>query len=125
MLGIGNGKSILEVNYAVWQLPFRKFDPGDFEKIIKVNLSEEEFVKKIKAIRIHESQIKEGFYDEMVICLNRYYALLPPHRKNQKFCEILGISKINNKLKEFLNALGNYEDITTISHGRKSENIKN
>jgi len=124
-LEIADGISILEVEYVVWQLPFRKFDPGDFEKIIKVDLSEEEFLKKIKAIRLHESQIKEGFYDEMVICLNRYYALLPPHQKNQKFCEVLGIPKINDKLKLFLDALESYLDITTILHGRESENIKN
>ena len=122
---VGNDRTPLEVHYVVWLFPFRSYEPGTFERILKVNI-DNQIGRKLEGIRKHRSQVEWGRYDEIAEHLNRVFSLLYStyrSRKN-KYSEIVGIPRVNENYHLFVNSLESVEDVTEIFHGRKSANIK-
>ncbi|RLF25637.1 MAG: hypothetical protein DRN01_06135 [Thermoplasmata archaeon] len=115
----------LEVHYLVWLFPFHRHDPGKLEKVLKVNI-DGEFNKKIEAIRMNESQEREGRYSEIVKHINGYFSLIYSAYRDleEKTCEIIALPKINEKYDTFVKGLRSWDDVTEVFHGRKEEKIK-
>ncbi|MCD6477766.1 MAG: PIG-L family deacetylase [Candidatus Aenigmarchaeota archaeon] len=115
----------LEVHYVVWLFPFYKQDPGELEKILKANI-DQEFDRKIKAVRMNESQEREGRYSEIVKHIDAYFSLIYSAYRSweKKRSEIIAIPKVNEKYNILIQSLRDVEDVTEIFHGRKSEKIK-
>lgn len=120
-------KKPLEIHYIVWLFPLYNHNPGSFEKILKIDI-DNQMERKLKAIRVHKSQVEWGRYDEMVKHINAYFSLIySAYRKRERnYSEVIGIPEITSKEKFnlFVNSLENFEDVTQIFHGRKSERIK-
>ncbi len=115
--------------YIVWFFPdFYEKRPDVSDKIILVNI-ENEFDRKVQAIRLHESQVKEGAYDEIVNYVNRYFALIfRAYRSGgPKLVEKLALFNRKNANAEteqkFLAALGDTIDVTKTLHGRRDQDI--
>ena len=116
----GNIDNILVLKYFVWFFPdfFKKnLDPA--EQIWVVRLSEQEMDRKLEAIRCHSSQIKNREYDQMAKSINRYLAII---FKSPPFSEVIGIFNVSKKLNWFANLIKECKNVTTISHGLKSNN---
>lgn len=109
----------LKVSYLVWAMPFLEGE-NLAEQVIRVGV-EEEYDDKLEALRLHESQIKEGRYDEMIENFNQYLGLLYSSYDNRKeTSEVLGIQ--NPEKLDKLRSL-EFKDVTDLSHGRSTENI--
>ncbi len=62
----------LEVHYIVWLFPFYTYEPGTFEKILKVNI-DNQIERKLEGIRKHKSQVERARIDEMAKYLNQFF----------------------------------------------------
>jgi len=119
----------LLVKYITWFLPdFYGKDDDVAERVLLVEISDKEFDKKVSMVRIHESQIKEGRYDETIKCLNRYFGLVfKTYRQNgMDYGEVIGLYNLRkNKttLEKFQIVLSKFDDITKSYHGRLEEKI--
>lgn len=109
----------LKVSYLVWELPFLEGE-NLAEKIVMTEV-EDVYSQKLEAIRIHESQVREGRYDEMIENFNSYLGLLySSYDEGIGKSEVPGIQNPEkiNKLEEL-----EFQDVTDLSHGRSTENI--
>jgi LmbE family N-acetylglucosaminyl deacetylase len=124
MDGIDLG-TMVEIRYSVWSIPFKEHKPAPFEKLIAVDISEQ-MKKKKQAIRLHESQEKEGQYSKMADAVNSYlgmlYSAYRPYRIEK--AEILAVTKLNEYYPIFEKDLSNVKDVTKAFHGRFSEKIE-
>jgi len=125
-----NKLGVLIAKYFVWLFPDfydKTIDPA--EMVLAVDVSEE-MDKKLRAVRLHKSQVREGYYDKMIEKVNSLFSLLfNVYRKTDTtYLEIIGLYnlKVDNgtKLKSLIKVLGKVEDVTKIFHGRKSEKIE-
>ena len=110
----------LKLSYLVWQLPFLEGE-NLVNKVIRAEV-EEVYDEKLEALRLHESQIEEGRYDEMVENFNNYLGLLyASYEDDSAKSEVLGIQN-PDKLKKLEEI--EFEDVSELSHGRTTKNIK-
>ncbi|UCG95580.1 MAG: PIG-L family deacetylase [archaeon] len=118
-------KKPLEVHYLVWLFPFYRSDPGEIQRVLKVNI-DEELEKKLTSIRMNKSQEDEGRYSSMAKNINSYFSLIYSAYRDwdKKSSEIIAIPQLNEKYDEFTRDLRSWEDVTEIFHGRESEKIK-
>lgn len=116
----------LEVHYPIWAFPLFPYNPGGFEKVLKINLADGQFDKKLQALRLHKCQIEWGRYDKIIGHTNKLWSLMYSAYKklDWNYCEVLGIPKINENYDAFANAVKPFDDVTEIYHGRKEEKIK-
>lgn len=109
----------LKASYLVWNLPFMDGE-NLAEKVLGTEV-EEVYDEKLEALRLHESQIREGRYDEMIEKFNSYLGLLYSSYKDKiGRSEVLGIQ--NPGKSEIVEDLG-FKDVTDLSHGRSTEEI--
>lgn len=115
----------LEIHYVVWLFPFLKQEPGSIEKVLRVPI-DRWFDKKKEAIRLHDSQEKEGRYSQLVEGLNSYFSLIYSTYRERDYdkVEVLAIAKVNKNYETLIKDLKGAKDVTQIFHGRKSEKIQ-
>ncbi len=116
---VRNDRVPLEVHYIVWLFPFYTYEPGTFEKILKVNI-DNQIERKLEGIRKHKSQVERARIDEMTKHLNQFFSLLYSafRERKAKYSEIIGIPKVNENYNLFVNSLESFEDVTEIFHGK-------
>jgi LmbE family N-acetylglucosaminyl deacetylase len=109
----------LKASYLVWEMPFLKGE-NLASKVVRTEV-DGVFDQKIEALRLHESQIEEGRYDEMVENFNSFLGLLySSYEERIGRSEVLGIQ--NPEKMEKLEGL-EFEDVSDMSHGRSTEDI--
>jgi LmbE family N-acetylglucosaminyl deacetylase len=115
--------------YTVWSLPF--FKPKTFEKLDRILVIDvsKEMKRKIETIKLHKSQVKEGFYDQTANLFDKFIALQVQAyiKVNYNYMEIVGMSFFENSDKdiaEILDGLKAYIDVTKIYFGKKEEKIE-
>jgi LmbE family N-acetylglucosaminyl deacetylase len=109
----------LKVSYVVWQTPFTDGE-SLASKVIMTEIGEV-FDQKLEVLRLHNSQINEGRYDEMVKSFNSYLGLLYSSYGDEiDKCEVLGVQN-----PEKLGKLENLEfkHVSNMCHGRSTEDI--
>lgn len=118
------------MKFVVWSFPdFYKKSYDLAEKILLVDI-DKEFEKKVEAIKLHESQVKEGKYDKIIEYFNSYLAFGLKTYKTQGAdkAELIGLFNLNDENKSvidaLLNDLENPVDVTTVFHGRHEKKIK-
>jgi hypothetical protein len=84
---------------------------------------------KMAAIRAHQSQVSRGSFDSMVQVLNAYlaYAFRAPAVIGSRYVEVIGLYQphLHRRVaSELLRAMEPYADVTTMLHGRPSEDIR-
>jgi LmbE family N-acetylglucosaminyl deacetylase len=119
----------LVVKYFVWLLPdFYQKERDAVDQILMVGIDNEMPVK-INAIRTHQSQLSRVAFDSMALMLDGYlgYVFRSHERIGSRYVEIVGISGGDfrrGELDELENALQPFMNITEVSHGRLSQNIR-
>lgn len=109
----------LKVSYIVWQMPFLEGE-NLVEKVIRAGV-DDVYDQKLEAVKLHESQVEEGRYDEIIESFNSYLGLIYSSYDERKGkSEVLGVQN-PEKIKK-LNGI-EFEDATRMSHGRSTENI--
>jgi LmbE family N-acetylglucosaminyl deacetylase len=119
----------LVAKYSVWLFPdfYRKLpDPADQVLMIGVD---REMPGKMAAIRAHQSQVSRGSFDSMVQVLNAYlaYAFRAPAVIASRYVEVVGLYQPHlhrRVVGEFMKAVEPCADITTMLHGRTSQDIR-
>ena len=119
----------LVAKYFVWLLPdfYQKLsDVADQVLMVSVD---REMPGKMAAIRAHQSQVSRGAFDSMVQVLNAYlaYAFRAPAIIGSRYVEVIGLFQphLHRRVaSELLRAMEPYADITTMLHGRPSEDIR-
>jgi LmbE family N-acetylglucosaminyl deacetylase len=118
----------LIVKYFVWLFPdfYRKL-PDVAEQVMMVSV-DREMPGKMAAVRAHQSQVSRGAFDSMVQVLNAYlaYAFRAPAIIGSRYVEVVGLFQphLHRRVaSELLRAMEPYADITTMLHGRTSEDI--
>lgn len=119
-------KKPMEVHYPIWAFPLQPYNPGNLEKVLKINLTDGQFSKKLQALRLHECQIEWGRYDRIAEHVNSLWSFMfSAYRDmNTNYCEVIGIPKINNTYQIFSEAIKPFDDVSEIYHGRKGEKIR-
>jgi LmbE family N-acetylglucosaminyl deacetylase len=119
----------LMVKYFVWLFPdfYRKLpDPADQVLMVGVD---PEMPGKMAAIRAHQSQVSRGSFDSMVQVLNAYlsYAFRAPAIIGSRYVEVIGLYQphLHRRVAgDLLRAVEPCADITTVLHGRTSQDIR-
>jgi LmbE family N-acetylglucosaminyl deacetylase len=119
----------LVAKYFVWLLPdfYQKLsDVADQVLMVGVD---HEMPGKMAAIRAHQSQVSRGSFDSMVQVLNAYlaYAFRAPATIGSRYVEVIGLFQphLHRRVaSELLRAMEPYADITTMLHGRTSQDIR-
>ena len=119
----------LIVKYFVWLFPdfYRKL-PDVAEQVMMVSV-DREMPGKMAAIRAHQSQVSRGAFDSMVQVLNAYlaYAFRAPAIIGSRYVEVVGLYQphLHRRVtSELLGVLEPCADITTMLHGRTSEDVR-
>ncbi len=119
----------LMVKYFVWLFPdFYQKQRDAVDQILMVGIDNEMTVK-MNAIRTHQSQLSRVAFDSMALMLDGYlgYVFRSHEGIGSRYVEIVGISGGDfrrRELDELGNALQPSMNITDVSHGRLSQNIK-
>jgi LmbE family N-acetylglucosaminyl deacetylase len=119
----------LIVKYSVWLFPdFYRKSPDVAEQVVMVGV-DREMPGKMAAVRAHQSQVSRGSFDSMVQVLNAYlaYAFRAPAVIGSRYVEVVGLYQphVHRRVAgEFLKAVEPYSDITTVLHGRTSQDIR-
>lgn len=121
-----NKLNVLVCKYGAWLFPdFWRKQLDISDKIVCINI-DSEFENKLRGIRLHDSQIRRGQYDEIVISLNSYFAKI--FKTGAEHAEILALfNKTENNSgveKKLLDDLDIPKDITEFFHGRASQKIR-
>lgn len=119
----------LVVKYFVWLLPdFYHKLPDVADQVLMVGV-DREMPGKMAAIRVHQSQVSRGSFDSMIQVLSAYlaYAFGAPAVIGSRHVELVGLYQTHlhrRVASEFLRAVEPCADITTMLHGRTSEDIR-
>ncbi len=119
----------LVAKYCVWLLPdFYRKQPDPAEQVIMVGI-DREMPGKMAAIRAHQSQVSRGAFDSMIQVLNAYlaYAFRAPAVIGSRYVEIIGLYQphLHRRVAgDLLRAIEPCVDITTVLHGRPSQDIR-
>jgi LmbE family N-acetylglucosaminyl deacetylase len=122
------GLTPLLVKYFVWLFPeFYRKVPDVVERILMVGI-DREMTDKLAAIRLHQSQISRGSFDTMVESLNTYLACAfrASTALGARYVEIIGLNGVEQNgpaMQALLKALEPCADITSVLHGRPSQEI--
>jgi LmbE family N-acetylglucosaminyl deacetylase len=119
----------LVAKYFVWLFPdfYRKLpDPADQVLMVGVD---HEMPGKMAAIRAHQSQVSRGSFDSVAQVLNAYlaYSFRAPAVIASRYVEVVGLYQphLHRRVaSEFLKAVEPCADITTMLHGRTSQDIR-
>lgn len=119
----------LVAKYAVWLLPdfYRKeSDPADQAVMAGID---REMPGKMAAIRAHRSQVSRGAFDSVAQVLSAYlaYAFRAPAVIGSRYVEVIGLYRphLHRRVAgEVLRALEPCCDVTTMLHGRPSQDIR-
>jgi LmbE family N-acetylglucosaminyl deacetylase len=119
----------LVAKYFVWLFPdfYQKLsDVADQVFMVGVD---REMPGKMAAVRAHQSQVSRGAFDSMVQVLNAYlaYAFRAPAIIGSRYVEVVGLYQPHlhrRTTSELLRVLEPCADITTMLHGRTSEDIR-
>ncbi|MDM8001029.1 MAG: PIG-L family deacetylase [Dehalococcoidia bacterium] len=119
----------LVVKYFVWLFPdfYRKL-PDLADQVVMVGV-DGEMPDKIAGIRAHRSQVSRNAFDSMAQVLNAYlaYAFRAPAVIGSRYVEVVGLYQphLHRRVTgEFLKAAEPCADITTVIHGRTSQDIR-
>jgi LmbE family N-acetylglucosaminyl deacetylase len=119
----------LVAKYFVWLFPdFCRKLPDVADQVLMVSV-DREMPGKMAAIRAHQSQVSRGAFDSMVQVLNAYlaYAFRAPAIIGSRYVEVVGLYQphLHRRVtSELLRVLEPCADITTMLHGRTSEDIR-
>jgi len=119
----------LVLKYFVWLLPDFYRKPADVaDQVLMVGV-DHEMPGKMAAIRAHQSQVSRGSFDSMVQVLNAYlaYAFRAPAVIASRYIEVVGLYQphLHRRVaNEFMKAVEPCADITTMLHGRTSQDIR-
>ncbi len=119
----------LVAKYAVWLLPdFYRKQPDPADQTIMVGI-DREMPGKMAAVRAHQSQVSRGAFDSMVQMQNAYlaYAFRAPAVIGSRYVEVIGLYQphLHRRVAgDFLRAVEPCLDITTMLHGRSSQDIR-
>jgi LmbE family N-acetylglucosaminyl deacetylase len=119
----------LVVKYFVWLFPdFYRKQADAADQVLMVGV-DQEMPGKMTAIRAHQSQISRGSVDSMAQVLNAYlaYAFRAPAVIGSRYVEVVGLYQPHLHRRaagEFLRAVEPCVDITTMLHGRTSQDIR-
>jgi LmbE family N-acetylglucosaminyl deacetylase len=115
--------------YFVWLFPDFYQKPTDVaDQVLMVGV-DREMPGKMAAVRAHQSQVSRGAFDSMVQMLNAYlaYAFGAPAVIGSRYVEVVGLYQPHlhrRTISDLLRALEPCGDITTMLHGRTSEDIR-
>jgi LmbE family N-acetylglucosaminyl deacetylase len=119
----------LVVKYFVWLFPdFYQKLPDAADQVLMVGV-DREMPGKMEAVRAHQSQVSRGSFDSMVQVLNAYlaYAFRAPSVIASRYVEVIGLYQphLHRRVTgELLRAMEPCTDITTMLHGRTSQDIR-
>ncbi len=119
----------LVAKYSVWLLPdFYRKPPDPADQTVMVGI-DREMPGKMAAIRAHQSQVSRGAFDSMVQVLNAYlaYAFRAPAVIGSRYVEVIGLYQphLHRRVAgDLLRAIEPCVDITTMLHGRSSQDIR-
>jgi LmbE family N-acetylglucosaminyl deacetylase len=119
----------LMAKYFVWLFPdfYRKL-PDVADQVLMIGV-DREMPGKMAALRAHQSQVSHGSFDSMVQVLNAYlaYAFRAPAVIGSRYVEVIGLYQPHlhrRVVGELLRAVEPGADITTMLHGRTSQDIR-
>lgn len=119
----------LIVKYFVWLFPdFYRKASDVADQVVMVGVDHEMPVK-MAAVRAHQSQVSRGRFDSMAQVLNAYlaYAFRAPAVIGSRYVEVVGLYQphLHRRVAgEFLRAVEPCADVTTLLHGRTSQDIR-
>ncbi len=119
----------LIVKYLVWLFPdFYRKQPDVADQVLMVGV-DHEMPGKMAAIRAHQSQVSRGSFDSMAQVFNAYlaYAFRAPSVIGSRYVEVVGLYQphLHRRVAgELLRAMEPCTDITTVLHGRTSQDIR-
>jgi len=119
----------LIAKYFVWLFPdFYRKPPDVADQVLMVGV-DREMPGKMAAVRAHQSQVSRGSFDSMVQVLSAYlaYAFRAPAVIGSRYIEVVGLYQphLHRRVAgEFLRAVEPCADITTMLHGRISQDIR-
>ncbi len=98
------------------------------DQVVMVGV-DREMPGKMAAIRAHQSQVSRGSFDSMAQVLNAYlaYAFRAPAVIGSRYVEVVGLYQphLHRRVAgELLRAVEPCADITTMLHGRTSQDIR-
>ena len=119
----------LVVKYFVWLFPdFYRKASDVADQVLMVGV-DREMPGKMAAMRAHQSQVSRGSLDSMAQVLNAYlaYAFRAPAVLGSRYVEVVGLYQphLHRRVAgELLRAVEPCADITTMLHGRTSQDIR-
>jgi len=119
----------LIVKYFVWLFPdFYRKASDVADQVLMVGV-DREMPGKMAAVRAHQSQVSHGSFDSMTQVLNAYlaYAFRAPAIIGSRYVEVIGLYQphLHRRVAgELLRAVEPCADITTMLHGRTSQDIR-
>jgi LmbE family N-acetylglucosaminyl deacetylase len=119
----------LLVKYFVWLFPdFYRKASDVADQVLMVGV-DREMPGKMAVVRAHQSQVSRANFDSMTQMLNAYlaYAFRAPTVIGSRYVEVVGLYQPHLHRRaagEFLRAVEPYSDITTMIHGRASQDIR-
>lgn len=105
------------IEYVVWDVPFLAPVSTSPNEVLKVTI-DSVFEEKLSTIRVHESQLREYPFDEMVTNFNSYLANLYHPEGGGDYVELLHIRERTASLSKVLDDI-DAEDVTSKFHSLK------
>lgn len=102
------------IEYTVWDVPFFSPEVIDTNQVLLVEV-DETFDEKISTIRVHESQLEEYPYDEMVINFNRYLENIYHPECEAEYVELFHVPTGRSAATDFIDSVGAI-DVTSQFH---------
>lgn len=119
----------LVAKYSVWLLPdFYRKQPDPADQTVMVGI-DRQMPGKMEAVRAHRSQVSRGAFDSMVQVQNAYLAYVSraPAVIGSRYVEVIGLYQphLHRRVAgDLLRAVEPCLDITTVLHGRSSQDIR-
>lgn len=102
------------IEYTVWAVPFFSPEAIDTNQILLVE-GDETFDEKISTIQIHESQLEEYPYDDMVVNFNRYLENIYHPECEAEYVELFHVPTDQPLATDFIDSVGAI-DVTSTFH---------
>lgn len=92
------------IEYTVWDIPFFSPEERSVNEIV-ISGHDEVFEKKLESIQIHESQVKEYPYDDIVSNFNRYLQNIYHKECDAEYVEAFHITNKQPSVKRFIDSV--------------------